>query len=60
MKFKLLSINDVNEVEETMKTSAFLTLFWKDSELQWTPKTFGSIEDAFWPQVLVYFAVYMY
>lgn len=53
--FTLININDVSEVEETIKTTAYLTLSWTDSELQWTPETFGNITEAFWPQVRLCF-----
>lgn len=47
----LLNINGVEEVEETLKTTAFLTLTWMDSELTWSPDMFGNIIEAYWPQV---------
>ena len=53
MKFNLLNINNLNEVEETLTTTAFLTLTWMDSELQWTPGSYGNITEAFWPQVMI-------
>lgn len=49
--FNLLAINVVNEVQETMQTTAFLQMSWADSELQWDPAIYGGIQEALWPQV---------
>jgi len=58
MTFNLLNINNLYEVEETLKTTAFLTLTWMDNELQWTPSSHGNITEAFWPQVTAQHLLY--
>ncbi|XP_052280916.1 acetylcholine receptor subunit beta-like 1 [Dreissena polymorpha] len=45
----LLAINEVSESAETLKTTAFLNLFWNDAFLKWDKDT-TDITVAFWPQ----------
>lgn len=47
----LLNLNELNEVQETMKTTGFLFIFWEDEQLDWTPSSYGGITYSFWPQV---------
>lgn len=39
----LYNPNEVNDVEGSMTTTAYLSIHWFDSELTWTPATYGGI-----------------
>lgn len=51
VEFTLLNVNELSEVEETLKTTGYLYITWTDSELTWTPATYGGLESTFIPQV---------
>ena len=40
----LVSINGLDEVSETLTTTAFLVAEWYDDFLTWTPSSFGNIQ----------------
>ena len=40
----LVSINGLDEVSETLTTTAFLIAEWYDDFLTWTPSSFGNIQ----------------
>ena len=46
----LLSIHELDEVSETLKTTGYLEISWKDDFLRWTPANFGGIQYTFLPQ----------
>ncbi|XP_045203704.2 acetylcholine receptor subunit beta-type unc-29-like [Mercenaria mercenaria] len=47
----LLSINELSETTETLKTTGYLWLLWHDEFLQWTPEDYGGLKYYHWPQV---------
>jgi hypothetical protein len=47
----LLSINELSETTETLKTTAYLWITWYDEFLQWDPSDYGGIDYYHWPQV---------
>lgn len=47
----LLNLNELDEVQETMKTKGYLYITWVDDQMAWTPANYGNIESSFWPQV---------
>ena len=49
--FYLLNLNELNEVEETMKTTGYLYVTWYDQQLDWTASSFGGITEQYFPQV---------
>ncbi|XP_060600265.1 neuronal acetylcholine receptor subunit alpha-7-like [Ruditapes philippinarum] len=46
----LLSINELSETTETLKTTAYLWITWYDEFLQWDPSDYGGIDYYHWPQ----------
>ena len=50
VSFNLLSINELDEVRETLKTTGYLEVLWKDEFLTWTPADYGGLTYAFFPQ----------
>lgn len=50
VSFNLLAINKLDEVAETMKTTGFLVIEWKDEFLQWDPADYGGIDLYHFPQ----------
>ncbi|WAR30960.1 ACH10-like protein, partial [Mya arenaria] len=50
IEFYLLAINELSETTETLKTTGFLSVNWKDAFLQWTPSDHGGIDLYHWPQ----------
>lgn len=50
VSFYLLAINELDEVKETLKTTGFLVVEWKDDFLEWTPADYGGLEYYFFPQ----------
>ena len=48
--FFLLSINELDEVAETIKTTGYLVVEWKDDYLSWDPADYGGIDYYFFPQ----------
>lgn len=47
----LLSINELNEGTEVLKSTGYLWLLWHDDFLEWDPSHYGGIEYYLWPQV---------
>ncbi|XP_053399141.1 acetylcholine receptor subunit beta-like 1 [Mercenaria mercenaria] len=50
VSFYLLSINELSETTETLKTTGYLWIIWYDEFLQWTPADYGGLEYYHWPQ----------
>ena len=50
VSFNLLAINKLDEVAETMRTTGFLLIEWRDEFLQWTPADYGGIDYYHFPQ----------
>lgn len=50
VSFYLLAINELDEVEETLKTTGFLVVEWTDQFLSWNADDYGGIEYYFFPQ----------
>ena len=46
----LVSIHELDEVKETLKTTGFLEISWQDDFLQWNPADYGGLREAFFPQ----------
>jgi hypothetical protein len=53
VSFSLGSINEVNEVEEKLVTTGYLSLHWVDELLRWTPSDYNDTDLIFIPQVLL-------
>ena len=51
MSLYLLSINELSETTETLKTTGYLWITWYDEFLQWDPSDYGGIDYYHWPQV---------
>ncbi|XP_021351853.1 neuronal acetylcholine receptor subunit alpha-6-like [Mizuhopecten yessoensis] len=52
--FNLAGITDVDQVEEKLTTTVFLTLFWTDEHLMWDPATYGGLSSILVPQSKVW------
>ena len=50
VSFYLLAINELDEVAETMKTTGFLVIEWRDEFLTWTAADYGGIDYYHFPQ----------
>lgn len=50
--FYLLSMNELNEVSETLKTTGYLFISWSDTFLQWDPDDYGGLVLYQFPQVI--------
>lgn len=50
VSFYLLAINELDEVAETLKTTGFLSIEWKDEFLQWDPADYGGLDHYLFPQ----------
>ena len=50
VSFNLLSINELNEVTETLKSTGYLRIDWRDDFLTWNTSDFGGLTYAFFPQ----------
>lgn len=48
---RLLHINELNEVAETLKTTAYLLFGWLDPGLSWNPADYDGLEKLTIPQV---------
>lgn len=46
----LVSINNVEEVSQKIKTTAYLKLVWSDTFMKWEPSDFGNITEFYLPQ----------
>ncbi|XP_069114214.1 acetylcholine receptor subunit delta-like [Argopecten irradians] len=46
----LIGINSVDEVQERMTTTAYLSISWYDNNLKWTPSMFNDIDHILVPQ----------
>jgi hypothetical protein len=51
VSFNLISIIGVDEVNEKLETSGFLTIQWDDALLTWNPASNDGISKIFLPQV---------
>ena len=51
VSFSLISIIGVDEVNEKLETSGYLTILWNDSLLRWDPASNNGISTIFLPQV---------
>ena len=50
VSFHLLAINELDEVRETLKTSGYLEVQWKDEFLTWNMADYGGMSYTFFPQ----------
>ncbi|KAL4234573.1 Neurotransmitter-gated ion-channel transmembrane region [Mactra antiquata] len=50
ISFYLLSINELNEVTETLKTTGYLWIVWHDDFLVWNASEYGGLYFYYWPQ----------
>ncbi|XP_060593581.1 acetylcholine receptor subunit beta-like 1 [Ruditapes philippinarum] len=48
--FYLEKIIDLDEITETLKTTAFMSIAWYDTYLQWDPLEFNLLLLTYWPQ----------
>ena len=48
--FYLLSINELDEVAETLSTTGYLELTWQDELLMWNAADFDGLESYLFPQ----------
>ncbi|XP_060601908.1 neuronal acetylcholine receptor subunit alpha-7-like [Ruditapes philippinarum] len=46
----LLALNSLDDVAGVLTTTAYMKVLWTDSELQWTPATYGNLASTFFPQ----------
>lgn len=46
----LVSINNVEEVSQKIKTTAYMKLVWSDTFMKWEPSDFGNITEFYLPQ----------
>ena len=46
----LLSIHELDEVSETLKSTGYLEIYWKDDFLTWNPADYGGLQYSFFPQ----------
>lgn len=46
----LLSIHELDEVKETLKSTGYLEIYWKDDFLTWNPADYGGLQYSFFPQ----------
>ncbi|XP_062592388.1 acetylcholine receptor subunit alpha-like [Saccostrea cucullata] len=54
VSFNLRSIIRVDEVNEKLETSGYLSVLWEDAMLTWDPETNGGIERIFLPQSTIW------
>ena len=50
VSFHLLAINELDEVRETLKTSGYLEVQWRDEFLTWNTADYGGMSYTFFPQ----------
>lgn len=58
--FNLLSINELSEVTETLKTTGYLFISWNDTFLTWDPDDYGGLYIYQFPQVSSTFSEHCY
>lgn len=55
----LKNLNELNEVQETMKTNAALQILWKDDQISWNPDMYGGLNAIFVPEVKILLIVFI-
>lgn len=54
VNMRLISINDIDEVQEKMTTNAVLELVWEDTFLRWDPATYSNTYYLYIPQSYIW------
>lgn len=51
IELNLVKLNEIDDLKETMTTTAYISVAWTDEELTWNPSSYGNIAALFFPQV---------